>query len=309
MGWEDKGLIFKVKDLALWAKSHCYVPTALTLKDRIRVYAAFWDHDIHGRLGYVDVDMKEPTKILGYAENPIIPDSMPGHFDCDGVTPLSVVAYGEEIRLYYAGWQRFSQPNKRYTLFIGLLVSDLKGESFERWSSAPIIGPRHEGEHLRTGGYVSYINNRWQIWYACHEKTVMVGEKLVPAYSQKTMKSPDGLSWKWKDQLVFPVEDNKVLGYGRPAIWFHEDTKYHGLFSKRNWDGDYTAIEYGTSNDGYEWMLHPDSAMNFAGSNTCDSQSSVCFPSVIFQDNRILMFYNGNNFGRDGLRLAIWHNQ
>ena len=307
MSWDDKGLIFKVNNMAPWAKSHCYVPTALALEDRIRVYAAFWDHDMHGRLGYVDVDIKNPTKILGYAENPIIADSREGRFDCDGVTPLSVVVYGEEIRLYYAGWQRFAQADKRYTLFTGLLLSDLKGENFKRWSPQPVIGPRHEGEHLRTGGYTSYINNRWQTWYACHEKTIMLDGKGIPAYAQKTMESLDGFSWDQEDHIVFPVEDNKLLGYGRPAIWFHDTFKYRGLFSERNWDGSYTKIKYGTSSDGYEWAFQPDSAMNFSGSNTCDSQNSVCFPSLIFQEDRTLMFYNGDDFGREGLRLAIWN--
>ena len=139
------------------------------------------------------------------------------------------------------------------------------------------------------------------------KKQLWLMEKSIPAYAQKTMESLDGFSWDQEDHIVFPVEDNKLLGYGRPAIWFDDAIKYQGLFSERNWGGSYTKIKYGTSSDGYKWAFQPDSKMNFNVSNTCDSQNSVCFPSIIFQEDRILMFYNGDDFGREGLRLAIWN--
>ena len=50
MSWTDLGLIFRVDRLSEWAQSHAYVPTALDLGDRIRVYVAFWDADKHGRV-------------------------------------------------------------------------------------------------------------------------------------------------------------------------------------------------------------------------------------------------------------------
>ena len=307
--WEDKGLIFEVNDLLPWARSHCYVPTALLKEDRIRVYAAFWDERMHGRLGYVDVDIREPTRVLGYATAPIVDDSQSGCFDCDGVTPLSVINDGEKIRLYYAGWQRFDQPGKRYTLFTGMLVSDMEGDMFTRWSSSPIIGPRSDGEHLRTGGYTGYVNGKWQTWYANHEKTIFIKDKAVPTYSLNTIISPDGIDWSGESTLVLPTQENIVLGYGRSAIWYEASIGYQGLFSERDWSGGYPRIRYGKSHNGVEWEFDSESNKNFTITDTLDGQTSVCFPSLVHQENSILMFYNGDDFGRDGLRLAIWNNE
>src|SRR5436853_5132191 len=105
MSWTDLGLIFRVERLSNWAQSHAYVPTALDLGDRIRVYAAFWDAHKHGRLGYIDVDGDDPTKVLSFSSQPILADAGPGCFDSNGVTPLSIVRDGSTLRLYYAGWR------------------------------------------------------------------------------------------------------------------------------------------------------------------------------------------------------------
>ena len=51
MSWHDYGLIFKVNNLADWIVSHAYVPTAIALDDRIRVFVAFLDAYKFGRLG------------------------------------------------------------------------------------------------------------------------------------------------------------------------------------------------------------------------------------------------------------------
>lgn len=307
MSWSDHGLIFKVDNLEPWARSHCYVPTAIELKDRIRVFAAFWDDTKYGRLGYVDVDKDNPTKILGHAKHPVLEDSKKGMFDCDGVTPLSVMQINDEIRLYYAGWQKFDLADKRYTIFTGLCISNDQGKTFTRYSKSPIIGSRSETETVRTGGFTTQINGKWRTWIATHEKDAMIDNKITPAYNLETMMSEDGLNWPNRQTQVFPVKEGKILGYGRSAVCY-EDNIFKGLFSVRSWDARYYTMQYAQSPDGIKWSpLSATHTMAFPASATCDAQAEVCFPSLIHQKDQILMFYNGNNFGEDGLRLAIFH--
>lgn len=307
MTWTDYGLIFKVDKLESWAVSHCYVPTAIELADRIRVYAAFWDDRMYGRLGFVDIDKTNPTKILGYSQTPLLKDSLRGSFDCDGVTPLSVINDGEKIRLYYAGWKKFDNPYKRYTLFTGLAVGDLSGNNFERYKSTPIIGPRNNAEIIRTGGFVCFENNKWLLYYACSNGFYTHENKIIPSYSLNRLCSDDGLNWDDNsEEIIFPTIEGKVMGYGRSAIWKRSPTQFTGLIPVRSWNGTYSNILFTESNDGFNWNKLSINGMAFLSSHTIDNQKEVTFPSLVHQKNRILMFYNGNEFGKDGLRLAIW---
>jgi hypothetical protein len=307
MSWKDFGTIFPVKNLEHWAVSNFYVPTAIELEGIIRVYGGFLDEKNYSRLGYVDIDSKNPTKIIGYSKDPVLEDSSKGHFDCDGVTPLSVVQHGGEIRLYYAGWEKFDLPNKRYTLFTGLCLSDQQGLAFHRYSDKPIIGPRSEADQVRTVGRVNVENGLWRTWFASYEASYQINGKSTPCYSLNTMSSPDGIEWG-PQQIVFPVKEGHILGYGRSAIWFDpNEGLYNGLFSLRSWDAKYYGIYHSKSKDSLTWDKLTLENMGFSPSQTIDGQTEVCFPSLIHQKDRILMFYNGDSFGKDGLRIAIWN--
>ena len=154
MSWKDHGVIFKVDHLSEWASSHAYVPTAIELPDRIRVFVAFWDRHRYGRLGYIDVDASDPTNILGYSKHPVVEDTRPPAFDNSGVTPLCIVPEADCLRLYYAGWNVHEDPNIRYQLFTGLLIGDKYGRNFKRYDTKPVISGRSSSEHIRTGGQV-----------------------------------------------------------------------------------------------------------------------------------------------------------
>jgi len=284
--------------------SHAYVPTAFVLKDRIRVFAAFWDADRRGRLGYIDVDQDNPERVYGVSSTPVLPDPLPGHFDSDGVTPLCITNVGGEIRLYYAGWRRLEGRGTRYTLFTGLAISD-DGAHFRRHQDDPIIGPGQSDSTVRTGGFVMRDGDQWRCWFADFVENINVNGKVTPSYRLATMESPDGLNWPAQSSEVFPTIRGQIFGYGRSAVW-KDNGRYKGLFSVRRNEGGYRSIEYAESDDGCEWSPFDAGGMSFPGSATVDGQSQVAFPSLIFQDRRILMFYNGDGFGRDGLRAAIW---
>lgn len=304
MAWQDLGIIFKVNNLFPWAVSHCYVPTAIAMNDYIRIFAAFWDANMYGRLGYVDVCSQDPRKVIRVSAEPIMADATPGAFDQDGVTPLSALKLNNQIRLYYAGWKKYNLENKRYTLFTGLATST-SNDQFIRYSNACILGPRNASDHLRTGCMVMQDGNIWRNWFAAFEKTIIINGKSTPAYNLSVAVSNDGINWD-RETVVFPLIEGSIMGYGRSAIWMQNNI-YHGLFPVRSWNGKYSDILYSTSNDAINWQPLSKDGMAFTASHTCDQQTDVCFPSIIEQENRILMFYNGNNFGKDGLRLAIWN--
>lgn len=304
MPWNDLGLIFRVDRLSEWAHSHAYVPTALDLGDHIRVYAAFWDANKHGRLGYIDVDGDDPTKVLAFSADPILSDAEPERFDSDGVTPLSIVRDGSALRLYYAGWRRLRDQEARYTLFTGLAVSR-NGERFERYQVDPVLGPTKANSFVRTGGFFMRDAGRWRCWFADFVENVRINDAATPSYCLATLDSHDGIHWPDQAQEVFPVIPGHVFGYGRGAVWKSKG-RYKGLFSVRYLDGGYRSINYSESPDGYRWAPLSDRGLAFTPRDSCDEQSELAFPTLVLRDDRMFMFYNGDNFGRDGLRAAVW---
>ena len=307
MAWQDYGTIFEVKDLMPWARSHAYVPTALCLHDRIRVFVAFWDQESRGRLGYVDVDLDNPCKILGYSQTPLVEDSTSGRFDCDGITPLSIVQLEDQTLLYYAGWQRDPDPNIRYKLYTGLLIGDAHAQHFQRYSSKPVIGARSPTEHVRTGGQIVKTEEGYHCWLATQKGSHSETGKSLPIYDLEYTRSDDGIHWSNDQQAVFEHQKNIILGFGRSAIWQTENGTFEGLFSVRNWNGIYTDMLSSRSSDGVTWEPLSHKGKAFHASDTIDDQTSICFPSVVKQGKRLLMFYNGDNFGKKGLRLASWN--
>jgi hypothetical protein len=141
------------------------------------------------------------------------------------------------------------------------------------------------------------------LWFADFVENTMIGGKVTPSYSLSVIESDDGISWPDVGIKVFDVND-QIFGYGRSAIW-REDDRYIGLFPIRYRDGGYRNIEYSESSDGIRWNPLSMSRFAFGPQHTCDRQQEVCFPSVIRQESQIILFYNGNQFGRDGLRCAV----
>ena len=116
------GLIYLPDGSLPWARSHAMLPTPLDLGDgRLRIYVASLDDDGVGRIGYVDVDISDPSRVLAVAAEPVLDVGQPGAFDDNGVNPCSVVRWGDEVRLYYIGYQL--AVHVRYLLFSGLVRS------------------------------------------------------------------------------------------------------------------------------------------------------------------------------------------
>jgi hypothetical protein len=303
MGWTDYGVIFPVKSISDWIQSHAYVPTAIQLQDRIRVFVAFWDAANYGRLGYIDTDLQDPRRILGYSHEPLLADSLNGSFDCDGVTPLSIVKTDEQLYLYYAGWQKLIDQEARYTLFTGLAVSS-DAQSFTRYSPTPILGPTSTNKFVRTGIFALKEEDRWRAWFADFVENTIIDDKVTPSYRLSLIESDDGFSWPEQGKTVFDI-DEEIFGYGRSAIW-RQNGQYLGLFPVRYRDGGYRAIKFSESADGYQWSPLSMSGLAFGPEHTCDRQQEVSFPAVIHQESRIILFYNGDDFGRAGLRCAVY---
>ena len=175
MRWEKLGHVYAPRGERAWAGAHAFLPTSLMLGDeRIRVYSAVRDRANVGRVGFVEVDARDPTKVLRVSERPALDAGGPGTFDDSGVSPVSLVEHGGRLLLYYIGWQLGVKV--RYTLLMGLAESVDGGETFRRVSRVPVLERSDTELFVRSAGFVLRDGGRWRMWYVAGDRWVEVGE-------------------------------------------------------------------------------------------------------------------------------------
>lgn len=301
MLWQDLGLVFRIQDQSTWMKSHGYVPTAIMLHDRIRVFFASLDANRIGRIGFVDLDRADPTRVIEASDDPALDIGPTGAFDEHGVTPMSLVRLADGgLRLYYAGWQR--TEGARYLLFNGMATSSDDGRTFTRNANVPVF-ERSDRHYLVRTGFVILEGGTWKCWCAQSDRLIDVDGKVVPSYSLGFMESTDGIHWPETAEVCLRADD-EVFGYGRSAVWRESNGEWNALLSLRRRGAGY-AIRHGTSTDGRHWDLQAVSPLSLMPEQTVDAQAETMFPSILRDGDRMLMFYNGDGFGREGIRLAV----
>jgi hypothetical protein len=280
-----------------WQHTHAYCPTSLLLDggDRIRVFCAFLDADRVGRVGWVDVDAREPTRVLAVSRRVALDTGAPGAFDDNGVTPLSICTVGDRLRLYYAGWQLGVQV--RYFLFTGLAESTDGGETFTRVSAAPVLD-RGDGElHVRTGGHVARSGQGWRMWYAGGSD--WVGDK--PTYDLRHLASADGISWGPAGTVCLRPAPGE-LGFGRPYV-LEEGGRYRMWYSVRSIADGY-RMGYAESDDGLAWE-RLDDRVGIDVSETGWDSEMIGLSCLQPTPHGTYLFYNGNNYGETGFGVAV----
>jgi len=301
MKWEKLGRVFVPDGSMPWAKSHAYVPTAIVRGDEIRVYVAFWDSDKIKRIGFVDVSAKDPTKVLRASAEPVLDVGEPGTFDCDGVIPSCVLNKGNEVWLYYVGWQNLVGPPYRY-LFAGLAVSIDGGDSFVRYQQTPILERVEFERFIRSTSFVLVENGRYRCWYTSSNKIINLNGHDISSYTIRHATSPDGVEWSesWGAPCLYL--DSEEFGLSRPWI-IKENGTYKMFYSIRKIDKGYN-IGYAESEDGYFWE-RKDNEIGIEKSKEGWDSEMVCFSSIVDYEGKRYMFYNGNNYGETGFGVAV----
>ena len=155
--WKKIGLIIRPKKNTYWMKTHCMVPTPVLLSNGIvKVFFSGRNQSNISYIGYAIVDLKKNGEIISYSKDPILCPGRLGCFDDNGVTPSCLIKVKSKLLLFYIGWNPGSTV--RMHLFGGLATSSDDGESFKRWSEAPIIERSKNDPYLNTAPWI--VNNK-----------------------------------------------------------------------------------------------------------------------------------------------------
>jgi len=295
--WRKLGMVIRPDTRLFWAQSHCMVPTPQSLGGGlVRVFFSGRDALNRSHIGHATVDLNKNGRVVDFTAEPVLTPGALGCFDDNGVTPSCVIDLPDgELGLYYIGWNPGSTV--RMHIFGGLAISKDGGKSFERWSLAPILERNRTDPYLNTAPWVVRDGDGYRIFYVSGHEWV---HKNLPRYNIKTGTSKDGKNWVREGHVCLDFRNKTEHALARPYVVV-ENGLWRMWFSYKS---SYYRIGYAESCDGLAW----ERLDNLAGIDVSPSgfdSEMVGYGAVVWHDGRRFMFYNGNNYGFDGIGLAV----
>lgn len=295
--WKKRGLFIEPDRQRWWSRSHGMIPTPLDLGNgRHRIYFSGRNDNNQSCIGWAEVDLNEPVRITRMSEEPVLTPGDLGCFDDNGVTPSCCLRHRDgTLALYYIGWNPGSTV--RMHLFGGLALSRDDGNSFTRWSRAPIIERCPTDPFLNTAPFVVDTGDEYRMYYVSGTGW---RHKDLPRYNIKMARSDDGRHWRRDGHVCIDFRNDAENALARPYV-IHDDGRWKMWFASK---GDAYRLGYAESEDGVEWHRNDDLAGLDVSESGFDSDM-VEYAAVIRHAGRRFMFYNGNNYGYDGIGLAV----
>lgn len=299
MKWEKIGLIFNAKGAVNWAEKSALQPTPLVLDDRIRVYAGFRDADGVSRVGFVDLDKSNPSNVIGVSPLPALDIGVPGAFDEFGVVPSAVIAEGDAIYMFYAGYQRGLKV--RFLVLGGLAVSRDGGETFRRASEVPVFERTDDDLLFRVPHTVMRDGGVFRFWYGGGSKFSEGKSKTLPVYDVRYLESESLSSVPKKGRICL-----KTLGdeyrVGRPYVV--KKSEQYFMFYGYSTEVHPYRLGLAVSNDGLDWKrVDAELGLDLSPPGSIDSEM-MAYPAFFKADGHEYLLYSGNNYGEDGFCLA-----
>jgi len=306
MTWIKKGLIYCPEGKNGYDKSHCHKPTPFIVDDNtIRIYFGVRDSYNKTRTTFIDIDINNPKKIKYIHNKPVIDLGKIGAFDDSGANVSSVIRNGNDIYMYFIGWNPSTTVHTRNS--IGLAISRDNGITFERPFDGPVLD-RCKDEPYYTGA-VDVLKEKdiWKMWYTSGTEWKIINDKPEIFYHIKYATSSNGIDWVRNNISCIPPSD-EFEATARPCV-LKDNGIYKMWYSKRsiiNFRSDKKHSYrpgYAESEDGINWE-RLDGKVGIDVSDEGWDSEALAYPYVIKIKNKLIMFYNGNGFGKTGFGYA-----
>jgi hypothetical protein len=300
-GWNKKGLVFATArdGVGGWMQHSALTPTPYRIDDeRIRVYAGFRDSHGVSRIGYVDVLAADPATVLGFSREPALDIGRGGCFDDSGMILGDVVDAPDGVLMFYVGFQRVAHA--KFLAFTGLARSRDGGRNFERVQETPILDRAPGRSTIAAVHSVLRENGRWKLWYAAGDDWEYIEGRPFPRYHIRCVETEHLHSIPQRDRACLRPQGDEYR-IGRPRV----ERVAGGHVMYFTWgtrSGDYLP-GMARSRDGVHWA-RCDNDLGLALSARGWDSRSICYPAPFRQREGWLLFYNGNDMGREGFGVA-----
>lgn len=310
MKWEKKGHIFKPKDKQFtWSNSYAQIPRPLVLKDRLRIYYAtrFFDDNNSpiSQTSFIDVDLEDLSKILYVHNKPSLALGYEKSFSEYGIHPTMLISKQNFTYFFYQGWQRGTKYP--YITEIGLAKSFDEGLNFSKLGEKPIFGKSKNDPYYVNGVFIILKEDKYYMFYSSGKKWVKELDKFESVYQIKCAVSSDLINWSTDNDFCIQPKFENECQNSASVIYFNN--MYHMWFcyrpalNFRNLNRGY-RIGYAYSSDMLEWIRDDSKAgIDVSKEDTWDSEM-ICYPYVLKINDKIIMLYSGNYFGKSGFGYA-----
>lgn len=304
--WKKHSLVFRPDGRRPWMLSHAQVPTPYaTGEGRLRIYFGTRDAKNRTLTTFLEVKPESPEEVLYLHDRPVLPLGKLGCFDDAGVMPSCVLSMGQEVHLYYAGWN--TSTTVPYRIAIGLAISRDDGVTFERAYEGPILERTPSEPYFCGTPFVMQDAGTWRMWYLSCTGWRDLNGCPEPNYLIRYAESVNGVDWQRPGTIAVNYR-HPDEALARPWVMKDAD-RYRMWFSARSIHGyrydrerSY-RISYAESVDGVAWERMDDITSIDVNRVDWDSEMQA-YPSIFDLDCRRLMFYNGNGFGASGFGFA-----
>lgn len=310
--WRKIGKIFDPTDHLLPNNCFAYAqsPQALVFDQFVRIYFSTREKDKGGKflshVAFVDFD-KEFKKIIRISDRVVIPLGGLGCFDEHGIFPMNVLRDGDRILAYTTGWNRKLSVSADAS--VGLAISNDNGKTFQKHGMGPVLTASLKEPFLVCDAFVTKFDH-FDMWYIFGTKWIKTPSETEPqrVYKIAHATSLDGVSWKRESVQIIPdfLDENECQAL--PTVIKIEGL-YHMFFCFRSASGFRTdksksyRIGYAWSEDRIHWKRNDNNVGINLSEYGWDSEM-LCYPHVFQCNGKILMLYNGNEFGKFGFGLA-----
>ena len=220
-----------------------------------------------------------------------------GMFDHYGVMPTDIITLEDGTKyLYYIGWSL--RKDVPYHNTLGLAISKDNGINWKKYSDGPIFNSCALEPGFIGTAKIFKENNKWTMYYlSCREWI----ENLEPTYDIKLATSSNGIDWIPTNKVIIPLEENEggISSFQKidNKAWF----SVRGKVSYRNNSKESYKIKTATL-IGDKWIRDKNIDLDISQEGW-DSEM-VAYPYIIKENNNLIMFYNGNSFGKTGIGYA-----
>jgi hypothetical protein len=223
-----------------------------------------------------------------------------GMFDHYGVMPTDIITLEDNTKyLYYIGWSL--RKDIPYHNALGLAISKDGGLNWIKYSEGPIFNSCSQEPGFVGTAKVFKDKNKWSMYYLSCREWIKWEDKLEPKYDIKLAISLDGIHWEPTNKVIIPLQENEggISSFQRlnNKAWF----SVRGLVSYRNNVKESYKIKTSTLIKG-EWIRDTHIELDVS-SDGWDSEM-VAYPYIIEEKDKLIMFYNGNGFGKSGIGVA-----
>jgi hypothetical protein len=200
--------------------------------------------------------------------------------------------------LFYTGWMQGRRVP--YYAAIGLAVSADGGRTFEKVSRGPLIERDDVDPLMMASACVLIEGGVWRMWYLSNTRWSAEGREPKPRYHIRYAESSDGMHWRREGVVCIDFRDESEYAIARPSV-LKDGGLYRMWYSHR---GDRYRIGYAESDDGLTWTRRDEEVGIDVSPAGWDSEM-IEYAHVFLHRGRLHMLYNGNDYGRSGVGLAV----